>query len=147
MTRNAHAVTPSDRPARRIRSDRRGTAALEFAMVGGLLVLMLLGCIEVGLMMWTGSALQSVAAQTARCAAIGSTACTDPAQYAVSLAGKWVGASAITTSDVQVSAGTSCHGATGTFAIVTITSSIWSGTFLAPITGNSQTAMACFPTG
>ncbi len=133
------------RAARRIGADRRGAAALEFAMVGGLLVLLLLGCVEAGLMMWTGSALQSVAAQTARCTAIGS--CANPQQYAVSLAGQWIGANAITTSDVSVAAGTSCHGQAGAFAIVTISESIWSGTFIAPIAGGVQSVTACFPTG
>ena len=129
----------------RIGADRRGTAALEFAMVGGLLVLLLLGCVEVGLMMWTGSALQSVAAQTARCTAIGS--CANPQQYAVALAGQWIGGNAITTSDVTVAAGTSCHGQAGAFAVVTISESIWSGTFFEPITGGTQSVTACFPTG
>ena len=129
----------------RIRADRRGTAALEFAMVGGLLVLLLMGCVEIGLMMWTGSALQSVAAQTARCTAIGS--CANPQQYAVSLAGQWIGGNAITTGDVAVSSGQSCHGQAGAFAIVTISETIWSGTFFKPITGGTQSVTACFPTG
>lgn len=145
MTTNAHAAQPS----RRLRSDRRGEAALEFALVGSLLIVLLLGCVQIGLMMWTGSALQSVAAQTARCAAINSPACTNPAQYAVSLAGQWIGANAITTSDVHVAAGTSCYGTTGAFAVVTITSPIWFGTFIANFTGSGQTSLtatACFPT-
>ena len=142
MTRIA---TGAARVARRLRVDRRGTAALEFALVGGLLVLLLLGCVEAGLMMWTGSALQSVAAQTARCTAIGS--CANPQQYAVSLAGQWIGGNAITTSDVTVSAGNSCHGQAGAFAIVTISESIWADTFFQPIAGGTQSVTACFPTG
>ena len=149
MTRIAPIATRvARRIGGRIGADRRGTAALEFAMVGGLLVILLLGCVEIGLMMWTGSALQSVAAQTARCTAIG--ACANPQQaqqFAVSLAGQWIGANAITTNDVTVAAGTSCHGQAGAFAIVTISESIWSGTFLKPITGGVQSVMACFPTG
>ncbi len=145
MTRASPSPPRAPRAARRIGADRSGAAALEFAMVGGLLVLLLLGCVEAGLMMWTGSALQSVAAQTARCTAIGS--CANPQQYAVSLAEQWIGANAITTGDVSVAAGTSCHGQAGAFAIVTISESIWSGTFIEPITGGTQSATACFPTG
>ena len=145
MTCMSRKFPRAPRTARRIGADRRGAAALEFAMVGGLLVLLLLGCVEAGLMMWTGSALQSVAAQTARCTAIGS--CANPQQYAVSLAGQWIGSNAITTGDVSVAAGTSCHGQAGAFAIVTISESIWSGTFIAPIAGGVQSVTACFPTG
>ena len=145
MTCMSRKFPRAPRTARRIGADRRGAAALEFAMVGGLLVLLLLGCVEVGLMMWTGSALQSVAAQTARCTAIGS--CANPQQYAVALAGQWIGGNAITTSDVTVAAGSSCHGQAGAFAIVTISESIWSGTFFEPITGGTQSVTACFPTG
>ena len=137
--------TRSARAARRLRADRRGAAALEFAMVGGLLVLLLLGCVEVGLMMWTGSALQSVAAQTARCTAIGS--CSNPQQYAVSLAGQWIGGNAISTNDVSVAAASSCHGQAGAFAVVTISESIWADSFFQPIVGGIQSVTACFPTG
>ncbi|MDE2580280.1 MAG: pilus assembly protein [Rhodospirillales bacterium] len=126
------------------RSDRRGSTALEFALVGGLLVLLLIAPVELGLMIWTGGSLETVAAQTARCAAIGS--CSDPAAYAVDLASKWIGAGAIAASDVTVTATTSCDNATGTFERVTITSSIWQGAFITPLSGATQVAAACFPT-
>ncbi len=148
MTCMSRKFPCAPRAARRIGADRSGAAALEFAMVGGLLVLLLLGCVEAGLMMWTGSALQSVAAQTARCTAIGS--CANPQQYAVSLAGQWIGRNAITTSNVSVAATGptgQCHGQTGAFAVVTISESIWADTFFQPITGGTQSVTACFPTG
>jgi Flp pilus assembly protein TadG len=132
------------RIARRFGTDRRGESALEFALVGAIFVMLLLAPIEVGLMVWTGTSLQAVAAQTARCAAIGS--CSNPANYAVSLAGKWVGSNAITASSVQTKATTSCNSVTGSFVQVTITSSIWSGALISPMSGTSQVANACYPT-
>lgn len=132
------------RTARFLRNDRDGETALEFALVAALFVSLLLAPVELGLMVWTGSSLQAVAAQTARCAAIGS--CSNPASYAVSLAGQWIGSNAITARDVRVQASTTCHSATGAFEQVSITSSIWAGALISPLSGTTQVASACFPT-
>ncbi len=129
----------------RRRGARRGETALEFALIGWIFILLLLAPIEVGLMTWTGSALQATAAQTARCVAIGGASCANPQAYAVNLAKLWIGANAITASDVTVATTATCNSATGSFAKVTITASIWSGTLLSPIAVGSQTASACFP--
>lgn len=129
----------------RLRRARRAESALEFALIGTVLILMLLAPVEIGLMIWTGSALRTTAAETARCVAIGGSACANPQSYAVDLAKLWIGPHAITTQDVTVSATTTCHNATGSFAQVSITASIWSGTLLSPIAVGSQTATACFP--
>jgi len=135
----------------RLGADRRGETALEFALVGGLFVLLLLAPIELGLMIWTGSSLQQVAEQTARCAAIGSSLCSGantPQSFAVNLASKWVGPNAITAADVtpKQTAGTGCNNATtGNFEQVTITSSIWAGALISPLAGTTQQAVGCFP--
>jgi len=129
----------------RRRGARRGETALEFALIGWIFILLLLAPIEIGLMIWTGSALQATAAQTARCVAIGGTVCANPKSYAVDLAKLWIGSGAITANDVTVATTATCNSATGSFAKVTITASIWSGTLLSPIAVGSQTASACFP--
>jgi Flp pilus assembly protein TadG len=125
----------------------RGTAALEFALVSGVFFMLLFGIIELGLSMWIRSTLQTVAAQTARCAAIGSSACASgAAQYAVSLARPWLPIYAITTKDVVVSTTTTCFGASGNFESVTITAPSWIGGLVYPVAGGWQTMQACFPT-
>ena len=129
---------------RQLRAARRGETALEFALVGGLLVMLLLAPVELGLMIWTGSSLQTVAAQTARCAAIGSCG-ANPADYAVNLAKHWISASAISAKDVQVQTTSSCNKASGQFEQVRITSSIWAGAWVSPLSGATQVASACFP--
>ncbi len=139
------ARAPRSRPTC-FRGDRRGETALEFAIVGVLFVLLLLAPVEAGLMIWTGSSLQVAAAQTARCAAIGSNQCAAPQSYAASLANQWIGPGTVSASDVTVSNTTTCNSASGHFVQVTITASIWSGAMLSSIDAPSQTATACFPT-
>jgi Flp pilus assembly protein TadG len=127
---------------RRLGRDCRGTTALEFAVIASVLLPMLFGTIELGLLMWTHNALQSTATLTARCAALGS--CTNPAQFAVSTAGHWVVSGVITARNVTVNAAaTSCNGTAGSFVTVAISSSYWvlPQPFLAP----TLRVAACFP--
>ncbi|MDR3534843.1 MAG: pilus assembly protein [Rhodopila sp.] len=126
----------------------KGAAALEFALVSGVLMAMLLGGFELGLMMWTRGTLQAVAAQTARCVAIGSSACTtskSPQQYAVDLATTKLGSAMITKANVTVTAATTCKSASGSFEVVTISASPWVGSIVYPFTGPTQTLTACYP--
>ena len=132
--------------ALRLLRARRGETALEFALIGSVFILLLLAPVEFGLMIWTGSSLQEVAAETARCVAIGSTQCTDAPAYAVSLASHWINSSAIKQSDVSVTSVSSCNNASGTFKQVTIKTSIWSGALISELGGATQMARACYPT-
>jgi Flp pilus assembly protein TadG len=79
----------------------RGATALEFAFAAPVLLLLLFGCIEYARMLWTWQALQLTSDQTARCVAIGGTACTTPSTYAVSVANGF-GAFGLTASDVLI---------------------------------------------
>lgn len=127
-------------------SSCRGSTAIEFALVGGLVFVLVFGIIELGFTMWTRSTLQEVAAETARCVSIGSTACTSGASaYAVSLAGQWLPTNVITASDVAVSTSTSCYGASGKFTVVTISAPAWTGDLVSALGDTSQTLGACFP--
>jgi len=61
---------------RRLCSDRRAATAVEFALVGLPLLAVSFGTLDLGLILWTKSALQAVAADAARCGAISGSACT-----------------------------------------------------------------------
>jgi Flp pilus assembly protein TadG len=51
-------------------SDRRGTTAVEFSLVMGILMFMLAGIVDFGRYFWFRSAIQEVAADASRCSAI-----------------------------------------------------------------------------
>lgn len=132
-----------------IRRDTRASTTVEMALVLPLLVPILLGGIELGMVQWTKSTLQSVAAITARCVSIGSSACSNPQQYAVTLATSWLGSGkitqAITTSSITISAATTCKAATGSFKVVTISASPWGNSMVYPFKSGTMTVTACFP--
>lgn len=86
----------------RLRGGRSGSAAIEFALVASIFVVLTIGEIEFGRMIWVVQALQITAEQTARCVAIGSSACTAPASYAVNLASAH-GVVGLAAGNVQVS--------------------------------------------
>jgi Flp pilus assembly protein TadG len=73
----------------RLSSDIRGVAAVEFALILLPLLLMVLGIIDGGRMLWTQNSLQYAVEQAARCAVVNSkTTCSTAAQiqsYAASM--------------------------------------------------------------
>ena len=93
-------------------SDRRGTTAIEYAIILPALLLFLLGILDTGRLLWTYSALYRGAEAAARCAAVNVTDCASTSQIrnqAVAAAwGLTVDASAFTVTNpscgVQVSA-------------------------------------------
>ncbi len=120
-------------------------AALEFALVAPVFFLVLLGGIELGLLWWTKNTLQMIAAVTARCVAVNSTSCTDPASFARSMAASWVVSDAV--SDVTATRTTSCYTSGGnTYARVTITCRLWDGSLLPPLFSNvTFSVTGCYP--
>jgi TadE-like protein len=71
----------------RIRSDQRGTAALEFALTLPIFFMILFGIIGAGLLLWMQLGLQHGAEMAARCASINKSICgsvSDIQSYAVS---------------------------------------------------------------
>lgn len=134
---------------RRLLRDRRGVAAVEFALVASGFLLLLLGAIEIGLLWWTENGLQATAALTARYAALHPDATTSQTQaFAVSTASGWILPNAITTADVTVTSASACHGSAGgysQFTLVTITSELWSGLLIAPLSHAGLMATACYP--
>jgi Flp pilus assembly protein TadG len=128
--------------------DDRGSAVLEFGLLANVLMMMMLGALELAVLLWQLGTLQSVAAQTARCAAIGSAACPNAQTYAVNLATSWLGSSIITAANVTVSTPTTCGkgGATGTFESVSITPPAWAGQTVYGLFKQTITLTACYPT-
>jgi Flp pilus assembly protein TadG len=125
---------------------RRGAAALEFALVGLAYFPLCLGVFEVGLLLWTRSALITTANLTARCVAISSPSCTNAAQYAVTTAGNWLPTGTLTSSGVAVQTSSSCSGASGTMVKVTVTSTGFSTLpVLSGLATTALTANACYP--
>ncbi len=127
---------------------RDGAAtAIEFALVAGIFLPLCLAIVDAGLLLWTQGTLQSTAALTARCAAILSPLCTNPLsnpqQFAVTAAGKWVFAGIIT--PANVTAAPACI-STASYIKVTINCPYWAGAVLPPpLNGRTLTAVGYFP--
>ncbi len=71
----AFVARGTGRAARRLPGCRKGATLVEFAFVGGLFLLLIMGVIEVGRLLWTLNALHYGAQQAARCAAVNSSLC------------------------------------------------------------------------
>ena len=59
----------------RARSHRRGTVAIEYALILPLMLLFILGIMDAGRLLWTYTALYRASEAAARCAAINTTDC------------------------------------------------------------------------
>ena len=126
---------------------RGGATAIEFALVAGIFFPLCLAILDAGMLMWTQGTLQSTAALTARCAAIGSSLCPSPQQFAVTTEGNWVFPRIITTANVTPAPAVVCV-AHVNLMMVTISCPYWSGLVLPPpLNGLTLTAVAYFPTG
>ncbi len=138
--------------------DRRGTVALEAAIVISLAMAVTLGTLQLGLMSWTKAGLQATAAITARCLGIGSTACTGSNTgpgFAVTTSKRFLGSTstAITTGNVTVTTATTCSSAPGHYVKVAITSNLWltnnlwtNSSFLGSTLPKTITVTACYTT-
>lgn len=132
----------------RLAPDTRGVVALEFAIVGPALVFLLLAIIEVALLAWTQSVLQLTAAQTARCVGLGSSACINRTEFAVSMAANWLYPDVVTAAGVNVVANATCGSAPGHYVKVTISSQFQGAAALPGILGGGLlSAQACYFTG
>jgi Flp pilus assembly protein TadG len=72
-----------------------GVTAIEFGIVLGPLLLLLMGSLEVGYVVWTQNVLNYSVEEAARCGAVNSTICGSPAQiqaYASNAAGSGISA-------------------------------------------------------
>lgn len=130
---------------RNLLPDRSAATAVEFAIVASIFIPLCLGTLDAGLLLWTKGILQSTAARTARCAALGTTACSDPRQFAVTTAGNGAFPSIIAKANVAQPVSVCMSSAQ--FTKVTITSAYWAAVAMpAPFARTTLTAVAYFPT-
>jgi Flp pilus assembly protein TadG len=131
---------------RRFVAQRRATTTVEFGLVGSMMLLATFGTIDLGMLLWTQSAMQSTAAIAVRCAAIASPLCANNVpSYAASMANGWIMPGVVFASNVQLTSVTTCNSASGTFEQVTITVSFWANVLPWPFHGQTLTASACYP--
>ena len=72
----AHRISGGLKPLRRLLSDRAGAAAVEFALIVPAFLLLLLGIMELGRLMWTQNALHYAVEEAARCSAVDTNVCS-----------------------------------------------------------------------
>lgn len=133
---------------RRFLGARQGVTAVEFAVVAPLLIVLTLGVMEAALLGWTQVVLQLTAAQTARCQALGTSACSNPVSFAVSTANSWLFPDAITASGVALASSTTCGTAPGHYSKATITAQFAGMSGLPGILGGGTlSAYACYYKG
>jgi len=135
----------------RFKCDRRGVAAIEFAIVIVPLLLFMFGIIEFSRAYWAKEALQQTAVNTARCMGLGlsTSGCTSTSggqAYAVSVGNTW--GLTIPTSNVTITTATTCGGVSGfvtvhiTYTFKTVVPDLIAGLF-----NDTLYASACFPSG
>jgi Flp pilus assembly protein TadG len=147
-------------PARRRRGGRAGSTTLEFALIASTLLIICLGSINLGALLWTQEVMELAAADTARCVALGSSLCANPQTYAIGIAQQYsfngvlpiVGSVNPVWSHTNATCSSTSGNVTpGTNTVVTITSTYWSGTLsifesLGMTLGTKVlTATACYP--
>lgn len=142
------------RMLRRFLHDRRGANAVEFALIAGPFLLILLGTVEFGRAFWYRHVIQETAIEAARCIAVPQPDCASGGAYSQATAVAHVIASAgrkgvtLTSSDVTVSRNASCFGSSG-FSSVSISyefDTALPGFLSALVGGPRMSATSCFPT-
>jgi len=141
------------RRLRGLTGDRSGASAVEFALVLGPLVFLILGAMEYGRLLWTKQALQETAIAGARCMGLLATGCASGGAYSSTNATTYIQGVAsgftlaVPTANVTLNRAATCAGISG-FSSVSI-----SYTFQAAVPvllGSASSAMpltatACFP--
>ena len=146
------------RPWRDLPAERRGVVSIEFAMIASGLIMLTLGTVEFGRLLWTRQALEATAIQVARCVGVLATSCAsggtynaaDTLSYAEQVASGWgvtLSSSAFTIS-ANVASG-ACSGlSTAGLSQVTINytfQTVIPGVLSMLSGGETLTAQACFP--
>lgn len=138
---------------RALLADRRGASAVEFALIAAPLLLLIVGTVEYGRLIWTKQAMQSIAISTARCMGIRQLECSSGGAFSAAATRAMVVADAnsigvgLAAADVTLNKAAICNGISG-FSQVTISYQFTSAApaFLtAMATGGNLSATACFP--
>ncbi len=125
-----------------------GATAVEFALVIGPLLLLLVGTIEVGRLMWSGHALDEVAISTARCMGIYAPSCAIDEEIRPDLVTAYVANAALSwgivvASDaINLSTSAGCAVETG---FLRVALSMRFDSVLPGLSGMQLNAEACFP--
>ena len=72
----AHRFAGGLKPLRRLLRDHAGAAAVEFALVVPAFLMLLIGVMELGRLMWTQNALHYAVEEAARCSAVDTNICS-----------------------------------------------------------------------
>jgi Flp pilus assembly protein TadG len=137
----------------RILGDEKGAAAVEFAGVLAIFMVMIMGSLHYGLYLWTANALQQTANRTARCMGILQTDCAASRAYSASKTETFTKSVAaaygmrLTSSNLTLNAATSCAGQGSNYSRITISYTfVGVASGLLPGTGSAPlSASACFP--
>lgn len=125
-----------------------GTAAVEFALNSSVILMVVLGIVQGGFLLCAKAAIEESASRTARCTAIASSYCADPAAYVNTLLNGWGVSGIVPSVNVSVASGTTCNNTTGHFSLVTIRST---GTVLSNIlpafSNIVLSSSSCYPSG
>lgn len=89
-------------------SDDSGAAAVEFALLGPVLIMMLFGLIETGRLLWTQHTMDEVAYATVRCMSISTECAEEDEQRAFAVARASAYGVTVLAADVAVEQGTTC---------------------------------------
>ena len=137
----------------RFAGDRSGASAVEFALVLGPLIFLIVGAMEYGRLIWTKQALQEAAIAGARCMGVLATGCASGGAYSASNTATYIQGVAsgfsltVPTANVTLNRAASCAGVSG-FSSVSISYTFQAA---APVLlGSASSAMpltatACFP--
>lgn len=126
-------------------SDEHGGTAIEFALLGPALVIMLFGLIESGRLFWTQHTLDEVAYSTVRCMSVSADCDDQSAQqdFAIARAGAY--GIAIAAADVAVQTNTTCRTFAGSNRVVIDAGFDSVMSDLIPQFPDAIEAEACFP--
>lgn len=136
------------RTIRRLLSDRRGTAAIEFAFLLLPLMLLMFGSIEVSRLVWVQNAIYETAISGARCMGIKAPDCANADAFSATKTTEFIKDTAsswgltIVVADIAISSTSGCGRSTG-FSSVVISHQFTS--VLTALTGPRLRSEACFP--
>jgi Flp pilus assembly protein TadG len=146
-------ATRAWRGARRLLRARAGVTTLEFGLIAVPMLMLAMGIIEYGRLIWTNQVLEDAAAAGARCMGVLATGCTSGGAYSASATSTYLQQQlndaevAISSATVNLSTSTTCGGVGG-FSQVTIAYTFHTvlPLLLTPLAnGIPLTAQACFP--
>lgn len=132
---------------RRLFSDRRGVTATEFALVAPTFMMFMFLMIDGARAVWTYQALQEIATNSARCAALGSTGCKTSSEvkdYAVDRAAD--NGIKLTTGAVTLTSGATCLSVAGMTKVAIAATYQGATTKLLPSSVTTLNTESCFPT-